>query len=680
MRVSKPLRWILYVVGGLIASLLLIIIILAFIPITIDLSEYKGAVESAATLALGRTVKVDDKIVIATSLQPYFSLEGLRIANPKGFQAGDFLQMKNARIGVRVLPLLRGKIYITEIKVKGLSVLLVENEKGAVNWSSQTPAESKPEPPPQSKPPAEERQLELTSDSLVLAKLVLEDIAVDYRRPGMAEPLQFKIEECTGTMLPGKPFMLSMKGKLLKEPYVTTVEVGSLQELVEESRSRMEIKTEIAKTRFNFAGSIDLAQVSKTLQLKASVEGDRLDSLNGLLDLDLPPLKSYRAGAQLSLQKSRADLSDFVIQVGQSKLVGKMTVNKSGARPQALIDLSTPLIQLNDFDVGDWSPQTSDSEKSAPEKDPKKEEVAKAAQDQTSFPDESVDELLSPEVLARFNVRMNVKAEKVMSGTDELGSGVLTATLKDGRFSLDPVKLNIPGGSFSLAAFLKPDKKAPQASIRVVMKKFDFGVLVRRANPKADMGGTINLDVDLKSSAGSFDKLMANGNGYFDFSGRLDNLKAGIIDLWAVNVIAAVASKDDDKASKINCVVGRWTMKDGLLKPDVFLIDTTKIRICAKGQVDFKKEYIDLKMAPTPKKPEYFSLATPIEVKGNFADFGVGIQSGGLIGTAVRFIASPVTTTFQRLAGKKLPADGDDVCDMPIGPEDRAVKAPAGCK
>ena len=310
----------------------------------------------------------------------------------------------------------------------------------------------------------------------------------------------------------------------------------------------------------------------------------------------------------------------------------------------------------------------------------KKEKTAKAAQDQKSSADEGADELLSPEVLARFNVRMNVKAEKVMSGTDELGSGVLTATLKDGRFSLDPVILNIPGGSFSLAASLKPDKKAPQASIRVVMKKFDFGVLVRRANPKADMGGLINLDVDLKSSADSFDKLMASGNGYFDFSGRLENLKAGIIDLWAVNLIAAVVSKKDEDASKINCVVGRWTLKDGLLKPDVFLIDTTKIRICAKGQVDFRKEHLDLKMAPTPKKPEYFSLATPIEVKGSFDDFGVGIQSGGLIGTAVKFVASPVTTTLQRLTGKELPADGADVCGMVIGPQDRSAKAPAGCK
>ena len=91
MRTSKIFRWALYILGGLIAGILLIAIVLAFVPITVDLSEYKGAVESAASLALGRSVKVDDKIIIATSLQPFFSLEGLRIGNPANFQAGDFL-------------------------------------------------------------------------------------------------------------------------------------------------------------------------------------------------------------------------------------------------------------------------------------------------------------------------------------------------------------------------------------------------------------------------------------------------------------------------------------------------------------------------------------------------------------------------------------------------------------
>jgi uncharacterized protein involved in outer membrane biogenesis len=680
MRVSKPLRWILYILGGLVATLLLIIILLSVIRIPIDLSSQKGLVESTASLALGRTVKIDDKIVITTSVRPIFSLEGLRISNPKGFEKGDFLKMKTAEIQVRLLPLLLGKLQISKFSVKGLAVMLVENKTGAVNWSSQTPEKSKSEPPPPPKPSSEESRLELTSDSLVLAKLVLEDILVDYRSPSQAEPLQFKIDECTGDMLPGRPFILSMKGKLVGEPYVTTIEIGSLQELVEDNRSRMEIKTEIAKTQFDFAGSLDLARALRSLHLNAMVTGERLDSLNGLLDLDLPPLKSYKAAAQLAMRRDRIDLTDLILQVGKSKLTGKLTADRSGGKPDVAIDLNSPLIQLNDFDLGDWSPEKGDAGQPEGSQDrDKKIETAKPDNDKSST-DQAVEELLSPKVLAKFNVRMNVKAKKVMSGADALGSGVLTATLKDGQFALDPVKLNIPGGSFTMAATLKPDPKAPEASLRMLMKNFDFGVLVRRANPKAEMGGTINLDVDLKSSANSFEKLMANSNGYFDFSGRLEKLKAGIIDLWAVNIIAAVATGKDKKPSEINCVIGRWTMKDGLLTPNIFMIDTTKIRICGKGQVDFKKETIDLKMAPTPKKPEFFSLATPMEVRGKFADFGVGIQAGGLFGTTVRFIASPVTVPLARLFSKDLPGDGADVCGMAIGPENRSAKAPAGCK
>ncbi|MBW2705456.1 MAG: AsmA family protein, partial [Deltaproteobacteria bacterium] len=509
MRVSKPLRWILYILGGLVATLLLIIILLSVIRIPIDLSSQKGLVESTASLALGRTVKIDDKIVITTSVRPIFSLEGLRISNPKGFEKGDFLKMKTAEIQVRLLPLLLGKLQISKFSVKGLAVMLVENKTGAVNWSSQTPEKSKSEPPPPPKPSSEESRLELTSDSLVLAKLVLEDILVDYRSPSQAEPLQFKIDECTGDMLPGRPFILSMKGKLVGEPYVTTIEIGSLQELVEDNRSRMEVKTEIAKTQFDFAGSLDLARALRSLHLNAMVTGERLDSLNGLLDLDLPPLKSYKAAAQLAMRRDRIDLTDLILQVGKSKLTGKLTADRSGGKPQVAIELNSPLIQLNDFDLGDWSPEKGDAGQPEVSQDrDKKADTAKPDNDKSAT-DQAVEELLSPKVLARFNVGMNVKAEKVMSGADALGSGVLTATLKDGQFALDPVKLNIPGGSFAMAATLKPDPKAPEASLRMLMKNFDFGVLVRRANPKADMGGTINLDVDLKSSANSFDKLMA---------------------------------------------------------------------------------------------------------------------------------------------------------------------------
>ena len=684
MDVKKIIRWVVYVVSGLVAFVLVLAAVLAFVKIPIDLSAYKGLVESVASNALGRTVSVHDKIAVTTSLRPVFTLKGLKIANPNGFKANEFFSMETARIQVALLPLLRGKVHIMEFNVHGFDLALEVNKRGEVNWAFRPPAETGPGPTSESEPFSGTSGPMLTADTLVVEELVLKEISVDYSRYGQTRPARLTITECTGEMPAGKPFTLSLKGKTFKHPYVATIEIGSLQELVQDNRSRMEIQAEIADTRFEVSGDIDLAQVVKTLHVKASVAGSNLNSLDSLTGLALPPLKSYSAGGQLRLQQKRLELSDLSVQVGKSRLVGHLTVDKSGPRPVAAVELKAPVIQLDDFDMGDWSPDKASADQSQVQTAKQSTGAADKRKGEKAGPGRNIDRtagtlaVFSPETLAKLDTRIKIAANKVMSGDDELGSGSLTATLKNGRISIDPVQLNIPGGSFLFATSLKPGRQATEASVRAKIENFDFGVLVHRANPKADMGGTISLDVELSSKAGRFEDLMARSSGHFNFSGRLENLKAGIIDLWAVNLVAAIVSSQKDQ-SKINCIIGLWDMTDGVLTPRVLLIDTSKIRICGKGQVDFTQKHIRLAAVPRPKKPEFFSLATPLAVNGTFSDFGVGIDSGGLIGTAIRFATSPVMTPLLRLAGKGLPADGADVCSMSIGPDSRQGEPATGC-
>ena len=129
-------------------------------------------------------------------------------------------------------------------RVEGLSLALVEDKEGAVNWSSRASVEAASKEPAKPKEEPDKGEWELASDSLVIEKLILEDISVQYRDSNMAEPLEFRIDDCTGSALPGKPFALAMKGTLLQELFSTTVKAASLQKLLEESRSWMEIRTE----------------------------------------------------------------------------------------------------------------------------------------------------------------------------------------------------------------------------------------------------------------------------------------------------------------------------------------------------------------------------------------------------------------------------------------------------
>jgi hypothetical protein len=110
-------------------------------------------------------------------------------------------------------------------------------------------------------------------------------------------------------------------------------------------------------------------------------------------------------------------------------------------------------------------------------------------------------------------------------------------------------------------------------------------------------------------------------------------------------------------------------------------VDTSKIRICGEGEVSFASGRFNLVAAPRAKRAEFFGLAPPLKVTGDFDDFRVSMKGGALtLGTtAVNFVISPVTTPFKRLFQKDLPKDGSDICHLPIGPRKQALESLPGC-
>lgn len=309
MTLPRPVRWILWGISGLISIILILVAVLAFVRIPIDLTAHKSVFEKIAVDVIGRQVTIDKKIKVTTSLSPIFTIEGLRLENPAGFASGDFVRMERAQLQIRILPLLAKKVHIEDFSVVGLALFLKENEAGAVNWIF-----SEPEPPVEEKPtvPAPQKRLSsITSDTLVVKKIELRDISVSYRGTDSSDPLEFKIDVCTGSALVGKPLHLDLKGNFLNEPFATSINVASLEEFLEHNRSWTEIETEIANARLKLTGNINLATASRSLRLSVAVEGKNLERFNQMLRLDLPPVPSYGAKSTLTLIKDRLELADM---------------------------------------------------------------------------------------------------------------------------------------------------------------------------------------------------------------------------------------------------------------------------------------------------------------------------------------------------------------------------------
>ena len=452
-----------------------------------------------------------------------------------------------------------------------------------------------------------------------------------------------------------------------------------MQELLELDRSWMHITTEIAATKFSLEGTINLVTVLDSLDLKVELYGEELDSLKELLGVELPPLKSYKAIANISLQKKLLKLNKLEINVGETMLEGNMIVDARGERPDVKIAMIAPRIQLMDFDFEDKSVVSPNTLSKENDLQQKKSDQTEAVSSGRIATDEGFIKYFTQEAFLKFDATSTFQLNEVLSGNDLVGGGILKANMKKGRFSIDPLQLDLPGGSLFLKMSFLPGQDTSTASLSLKANNYNLGIAARRSNPDTDMGGTLNLDIDLESTGGSLTEILANGNGYIDFSARPENLYSGIMDLWVVNLLAAIVTKSD-KGSIINCMIGRWSAKDGVLTPEAFALDTAKMRICGSGKIDMKNETIRLEIAPTPKRKQFFSLATPFSISGKITDINLGVAPGGLVGTSLRFIASPVTTPLSWFLEQQIPIDGSDICNLPIGVANRPEKSLPGCR
>ena len=653
------------------------VLLVSLLRIPIDLSPYRPMIESAASKTLGRAVRVDGDITLTTSLWPYFEIQNLRIGNPPGFPAGDsgpmdMASMEIARVTVGLMPLLKRRINIREFRVTGINLNLVRTADGETNWVMGE-HESKALKAQVTDAPVEAEKA-INPDSLSVDKLLLENIHVRFM-DAAAKPLAFKLERAEGGAPLGDPMQLDMRGELLDEAFTLNLRASSLAGFLAMTDAKLGVDVEIAGTTLEFTGQSEALRGNRSTRVKLAAKGANLSSLDDLLHLDLPPIKDYQITADLHATPRKLELSTLELIVKDSKLVGSAVVDRSSAHPVARINLTAHHIQLQDFDTGDWTaeggaPDPTDSTAEASVSAPPRDEAVKR------------EKLLSGEALRRADIELTAKVEEVRSGEDYLGSADLAATLRGGRIELAPLHLQLPQASILVKASLKPGMEASEASLRVQIKNFDFGVLSRLSDPASKVGGTLNVDLDVSSYA-SNTNIMGGANGYFDISAQPTGLNSGIVDLWAVNLLSSVvtsAIKDQD-ASTVNCVVSRFNLENGVMTAQQLAVDTSRIRICGEGQLSFADRDFKLVAEPKAKRAEFFGLATPLKIKGEFDDFRVSMKGGALSlgSTAVKFVISPVTTPFKRLFQKDLPVDGADICGLPIGPRTQQLQPLPGC-
>lgn len=454
----------------------------------------------------------------------------------------------------------------------------------------------------------------------------------------------------------GQPLRAKLSGQIGDAPVELTLESGRLHEFVTGTRWPFALQAQAAGGQLVVAGSAAPLADRRDVELTLAFTGERLDHLSGLTATSLPPWGPYALAGWFRIGPQGYEVRDARLRIGDSVADGKGLLDTTVTPPRLEASLRAEQIQLDDFDFRTWSPFEKKS-------GPPAQLTVREARAAASAGSQKVQALLSPEALSRQDALITLAVERVQSGSDRLGDGRLTAKIQHGRAEFGPATVNVPGGSALMSLGYAPDEDEVAVSARVRVERFDYGILARRIAPETDLAGLFSLDLRLDGRTPRLADIFGHADGRIDFAIWPRRMHAGVFDLWATNLLVALAPAVDPEAdSRVNCAIGRFVLRDGRLNSERILMDTTNVRVTGTGAADFTRETIALRLRPQPKVPQFFTLATPIEVGGTFENHEIGVTGAGAVETVVRLLGSLIVVPIQKLAAEPVPADGSDVC------------------
>lgn len=111
-------------------------LILGFVVLGVVLFVFKNTLLSSA-LSFGATKALGTKVTVGTlDFSPFKGtvlLQDLKVMQPEGFEPGAMIDLKEARVELRVADLLKKSIYLNAIAIDLNQIVLIRNEQGVLN-------------------------------------------------------------------------------------------------------------------------------------------------------------------------------------------------------------------------------------------------------------------------------------------------------------------------------------------------------------------------------------------------------------------------------------------------------------------------------------------------------------------------------------------------------------------
>lgn len=517
--------------------------------------------------------------------------------------AGNMVQVRQVNVLLNPFPLLNKTVSLPRLDVSGPEILLMREKDGRNNWTFKQ------------SDPNQESAWKFQLDRLNLQNVVvrLED-----------ETTKAKVRATLDTLDEPSPQKYGIGWKVDGEfngaPVKGSGKAGAVLSLQDRKTPYpVEAELNVGDTNISIDGTLtdpgNLAGVDMALK----VSGASMSLLYPLTGLNLPQTPKFSTEGRV-IGAFRPEGADWTYErfqgsVGKSDLSGSISYLSREPRPLLKGELVSKMLRLEDLAplIGADSPENQ-KKRQATSKQP-----ANRVLPVEPFNSERWDKL---------DVDVTFTGKQFMRGKElPLDDLVIRMKMQEGDLMLAPLNFGVAGGNIISNLHLDGRGDKVKADMTVAIKRLKLKKMFPEVQSMKSALGEVNGQASLKSTGNSPAALAAGADGDIRLLVSEGTVSKFILEAIGLNVGNLVLTQlFGDRQVQMNCLAADLNVKNGVVDPRTFVVDTKEALLDIDGTIHLGKEAMDLTIRPETKGLRLFSLRSPIYVEGTFKNPDVGVD------------------------------------------------------
>ncbi|MRX08948.1 AsmA family protein [Pseudoduganella sp. FT25W] len=597
-------------VGGIVIA---VPVVAAAVLASYDWNKARPWLNQRISAAIARPFEIRGAVSLAWRNEgeflpmPHLVARDVHVGNPRGMSAPDELaSVGQFAFAVELLPLLRQRIEIPELRFDNPKLLLQREADGKNNWTFK-------------------REDKESVWSLDVQRVVFTKGTVRYIDAMTHVDASAQVDTINDPRY-GVSWQLS--GKWNNQDIQGSGKAGAVLSLQKQTAPfPLAASLNVGGTSISFDGTLTKPAALTALDMRLKLSGPsmaRLYGLTGVLLPETPPFvtEGHLTG-NLGANASHWIYDQFTGKVGASDIAGKLDFKTGAPRSVLSGNIQSKLLQVSD--LGPLIGADSNASKEA-----------RGAEELQPGNKVLPVENFRTDRWTAIDADVNFKAARITRNKDLPIQNLETQIhLKDGVLALKPMNFDIAGGRFTSNIVLDGSGKVNAHAIRADLKAKAAHLQLKQLFPSIEgmqaTVGEINADVALTATGNSVASLLGASNGEFKGVVNEGSVSKLLLEAMGLNLGSVALTKlVGDKQVKLNCMVTDFAVSNGVMNSRLFVADTSEARIDVHGTVNLGNEKLDLTLKPDAKSVRVISLRAPIYVRGTFKQPDISIDKGSL--------------------------------------------------